>query len=376
MDTKKIKVVFLVNSLAGGGAERVLSNILKNIDKNVFNPYLILLKKEGELLSELPSDINLVELGMKSYSLSKEFFFLLFKLFKLIKQIKPDVCISFLWESNIILLSTCLLSKDTKAIISERIAPLSYFQDILRKSLKVSIAKFITKNIYKMAFFIICVSYGIRDELVELGINPKKLKVIYNPLDINKIKHLSYEEISYPKKYILFAGRLHKQKNIPLLIKAFSQVKDFYNGNLVIIGKGKEEENLKNLVREMQLTERVDFLGFQTNPYKWMKNADIFILPSNYEGFPGVLLEAMVCGVPVISTDCPYGPKEIIDNEVNGILIPTDNVTALVEAIKKLLFNGELREKLVLNGFQKAIKFDISKVIKDYEEILIKAVKG
>ncbi len=362
--------------MAGGGAERVLSNILKNIDRDIFTPYLILLKKEGELLSELPSDINLVELGMKSYSLSKEFFFLFIKLFKLIKQIKPDVFISFLWESNIILLSTCLLSKDTKAIISERIAPLSYFKDILRKSLKVSIAKFITKNIYKKAFLIICVSSGIRDELMELGIDQNKLKVIYNPLDINKIKHLSDEQISYPKRYILFVGRLHLQKNIPLLIKAFSQIKDFYCGNLVIIGRGDEEENLKNLVRELQLTERVDFLGFQANPYKWMKNADLFILPSNYEGFPGVLLEAMVCGVPVISTDCPYGPREIIDNGVNGILIPTDNVDALIEAIKKLLQNKELKEKLVLNGFQKVMKFDISKVVKDYEEMLLKAVRG
>ncbi len=138
---------------------------------------------------------------------------------------------------------------------------------------------------------------------------------------------------------------------------------------LVILGDGGKRSNLEKLARQLGIERQVTFLGFQTNPFKYLARSDIFVLSSLWEGFALVIVEAMACGIPVISTRCPSGPDEIITDGVNGLLVPVADETALAEAILRLLKDKKLAVKLAQAGTKRAEDFAITKIIKQYEAI-------
>ena len=165
----------------------------------------------------------------------------------------------------------------------------------------------------------IAVSQGVKNEL-ETYFGIKVNKVIYNPFNIKNINFMlnvdSQGDISPYGKYILNAGRLSYQKNHSALIKAFSAVKDEYD-SLLILGEGPEKTNLEHLVKELDIVDQVHFLGFSENPYFYMKNAELFVLTSRFEGFGNVIVESLISGCPVIASNCDYGPSEILTGELS-----------------------------------------------------------
>nr|WP_278252245.1 glycosyltransferase [Deferrivibrio essentukiensis] len=161
---------------------------------------------------------------------------------------------------------------------------------------------------------------------------------------IDEIRRKSEEELPKEFKYlenenyIINVGSLCYQKGQDLLIKAYSKLDDIKdNYKLVLVGRGPDKDKLVNLTNELGLKDRVIFIDFQNNPYPFIKHAEIFVLSSRYEGFPNVLIEAMICGTPVVSFDCPTGPNEIIDNEVDGILVSSIDETKLSYSIQNLV---------------------------------------
>src|SRR5690625_2574646 len=195
------------------------------------------------------------------------------------------------------------------------------------------------KYLYKRATKIIGVSNEIKEDLVNnYHLPEEKIKVIYNPFLITKIEEQSFKKINhkrevFSKPVIITSGRLHKQKGQNHLINSFNLVKKtIKDAQLVILGEGPLEEKLKKKVKKMDLEQSVHFLGFKKNPFKYISQSDVFVLTSYYEGFPNALAEAMACGVPVISTNCLSGPKEILapnskdDIDYNqsefGLLVP------------------------------------------------------
>jgi len=370
---KKIKVLFIVNSLAGGGAERVLSYILNNLDRNKFEISLI------TFLSE--KDYNISE-DIEYYSFDKKTYFdlvnIIFKLSKIFRSDKYNLVVSFLTYTNIFVTISWLLSgKKIPLIISERSNPKNNLKNQKFSSLKMKLVSLL----YPLPTITVAVSKGVKENLAnEFNIPISKIQVIYNPLDFKKIDELK-KEIELPEIFdnniIISCGRLTKEKNYPLLIKAFNVIiKKGINAILVILGKGKEKKNLEKLVNQLKLKDKVFFLGFQTNPYKFMNNATIFVLSSSWEGFPNVLLEAMACGVPVISTDCASGPNEIIQNGRNGFLVPVDDEKKLAKAMEKLLNDIKLREKFSSEGrrFVES-KFKMEKIIKKWEDLFLEVAK-
>ncbi len=377
------KIVIFINSLDGGGAERVISTLLNNLVEK-YECHLILM--ENKISYELDSRINIISLDEKSNQNGIVKLLRLpiisYKLSKVIKKHNFSQITSFLYRANYVNILAKYLSKH-KCIISERIAPSSMYED---KSISSTISKFLIRNLYNKADKIIPVSKAIENDLIEnFGANIKQ-KVIYNPYDIEKIEQLSKENVSYiidRKKSIITVGSLGKRKNHSLLINAFSKIDD-KEYKLYILGKGKEESNLKSLVSELRLNERVIFLGFDNNPYKYLSKCGIFVLASNSEGFPNVLAEAMVCGCSVISTDCLSGPREILvpNSDVNfqlennielaeyGILIPIKNVDKLQEAMNLIINDESLRKSYQDKAKQRANDFRIDKIIKQYEEII------
>ncbi len=363
----KVRILFLINSLEGGGAEKVLMKTLNGLSSELFSFDLSLLKKKGIYIDHLPSNIKIFDLGVKGEKIRRYLLRAVNRLTKIEK--KYDIVFSFMWESNIVNLMASLFSKK-KRIISERIN-LSYYLNSIFSNTKKHFAKILTKFLYKRTNMIISPSQGVKSQLIgDFKIKDCLIRVIPNPIDLEEIKKLSQEEIDIKDPYILFVGRLHEQKNIPLLLKAFRELRR-EDLRLLILGEGEEKENLINLAKKLGIIEKILFKGFQKNPYKYMKKAISLVLPSNFEAFANVLVEAMASGCPVVSTDCSFGPSEIIENEKNGFLVPVDDVEALKNALNRMIYDSKLRTEMIKNGIESAEKYDVKKIVKYYEEAIL-----
>ncbi|MDN5061290.1 glycosyltransferase [Aliarcobacter butzleri] len=371
------KIVILINSLESGGAERVVSNLLNDfVDR--YDCYLILIHKN--IFYTLDSRVKILNLNEQKNLLGIKKFLrlpiLAYKLSKLIKEYKFDQVISFLSRSNYInILSNILIKHET--IINERAMPsLQYEYGINGK-----INKILIKTLYPRACLCLSNSYGNMMDLKN-NFNVVKIEYIHNLFDIETIEELSKKDIEFQKKRFTFVtvGRLDSGKNHKLLIEA---VKDF-NADLWIIGDGELKEGLQKYINELNLNDKVYLLGKKENPFSFLSKADCFVFSSNYEGFPNVLVEALACGLPIISTDCQSGPREILAPTSNisfqlndkiefaeyGVLTPIKNVEKLKEAMNLMINDENLRKNYQDKAKQRANDFKIEKIIKQYERIL------
>ena len=216
---------------------------------------------------------------------------------------------------------------------------------------------------------------GVADEVKKtFHVPSQRIDIINNPIPLAEIRALSQEEIhdlpfSDDLPIIINVARLDDQKNQSLLIRAFQKVQERVDANLAIIGTGPREDKLRRLVHDLNLGGKVHFLGWQDNPFKYMRKADLFVLSSNYEGFGNVIVEAMACGCPIITTNCPYGPLEILGDGEYGVLVPVGEEERLTTEIVRLLCNEELRQTLVKKGKQRASKFDAEMIADQYARV-------
>ena len=352
-----MKILFIISSLSSGGAERVLSLLANEFIKK--NKITITTFSNEDSFYPLNNNIKHIKLNLLQNS--SNIFESLFNSFKrikiltnVIKNENPDIVISFMTHTNIL---SIIVSKmvGKKIIISERIAYDFYNSRLLNLARK----------------FIYPFSNALITQTIEDKKNYSFLKnvyVIYNPIQINN------HNINIKKENIILAiGRFDKQKGFDILIKVYSKIDT--NWKLYIAGEGSERKNLENLIKDLNLENKVILLGRIKNIFKWYEKSSIFVLSSKKEGFPNVLIEAMAFGCAVMSFDCPYGPGEIIDDGVNGILIENQNKEKLKEAIEKLIEDENLREKLGKNALQVREKYSIDKIAKEWEGIIKEAVK-
>lgn len=367
----KKRIIFFIPSLVGGGAERVLSHLVNYLDRDKYDILLVLFENTQDYGINLGSDTNTICLNKKS---RWDFFKLIFKIKKIMYNYNPNAVISFLNYANILVILANLFCKmKFNVLISERNYPSEYLSKARLRYLK----KWLTMFTYRRANKIIAVSKSINRRLVEdYGVESERVKTIYNPLLLKQIKVKSQEKVEHPffrdedAQVIIGVGRLAEQKRFDNLLKAFSLVrKEQDKACLIILGKGELQAKLENLALDLKISNWIDFVGFKPNPYAWIAKANIFVLSSDDEGFPNVLLEAMACGTPVISTDCPSGPNEIIANGKNGVLVPTGNEKALAKAIITLLKDGNLRKKYSMESKKKAEDFRIDKILSQYERL-------
>lgn len=373
MEKEKIKVTFFLPSLEPGGAERNVVNLVNNIDKKKYEVFLLLGKKKGDFLKELDGKTPVADLNAES-SLK-----LLFLLIRYFKKEKPDIFVSAFPRINIISVVAKIFSgAKTKIIITEH-SVYSFLPVIARTFWRRVFARLFMPTLgrffYPKANAIICVSKGIADDLLKIINRPPKIKVIYNPVLDDKIYELSGQQVSHlwfsdsKIPIIIAAGRLVRIKGYPFLLKAFSLIIQSRSARLVILGSGPEKFFLVNLAAKLGVSEKVDFLGFQKNPYKYIKSSSVFVLSSIQEGFGNVIVEAMALGVPVVSTDCPTGPSEIIQNGKNGLLVPPKDYKAMAKAIIEILDDVSLSRKLSEKGKKRAEDFLVGSGVRKYEEV-------
>lgn len=199
-----------------------------------------------------------------------------------------------------------------------------------------------------------------------------KFRMIYNPIVDEDLFKKANEPISHPFfvdgnfPVVLAVGRLCVQKDFPTLLLAFALVRKELRCRLLILGDGEKRQELLDLAQKLGITEDLDMPGFVKNPYKYIKRASVFVLSSRWEGLPTVLAEAMACGCPVVSTDCPSGPAEILEGGKYGLLVPPGDPGKLAEAILKILRDKDLAQELREKGIVRAMDFTVDKAVKSY----------
>jgi glycosyltransferase involved in cell wall biosynthesis len=346
--------------MRGGGSERVISILLNHLDREKFDITLILLKKEGIYLADLPSDIKIIDLDIKQAR------YALFAIIKQIKEIQPNIVFSTLGYLNILIsIIRPFFSKKIKFIARE-----SNTVSIQNKQEKYPrLFDFLYRRFYSNFDNIIAQSKYMKNDLIKnFSINSDLIKIIYNPVDIEFINSKKESnKILFDKNKInlLSVGRLSHQKGYDVLLKTISRLDEIFH--LHIVGDGKEKEKLLNLSKELKIKDRIHFLGFQKNPYRYMSQASLLILSSRYEGLPNVVLEANACGLPVIAYDCPGGTGEIVKNGINGFLIECGDIDKLalkIEDAIKREWNRNNIIKLIME------RYSLTNIILEYEEVL------
>jgi len=387
----KKHILIVINSLSQGGAERVASILLERFLYDAqFDIELVLL--EDEIAYEIPKGLKvhlLSKFNNHDSGLKKTLFIPVFayKLRRIIKKSKPDIVMSFLYRADFVNVLASFLH-DRPTIVSERVNASSTYDN---PSLNAKINKFLIKTLYPKASHVINVSEGTKQDLVEnFAIKADKQSVIYNPYDIEKIEKLSLERLDFENKKeesIVVVSRFRPIKNIEMALRAFALLER--KAQLMLVGDGSEKENLLALVETLGIKERVRFVGGQDNPYKYMSKASIYLSSSSSEGFPNAMVEAMICGCAIISTDCPSGPREILapDSDVAwqmregveyaryGTLVAVDDVKALAEALEKLLEDEAQRASYADRARERAKAFRIEHVYKAYSERLLSLMK-
>ena len=367
MKQDKQKISFFLISLLGGGAERVFVNLANEFVSRGLDVDLILAQKEGPYLREVSNKVNIIDFRSKRVLLS------LFPLVKYLKKEKPDVLISSMEHANIIAILAKIFSRSKTRIVVRVANTLSLsLQGTMWTKRWIRLYGAII--FYRLADEIIANSNGSADDLAKtLKISRNRIKVIYNPIVIPKILRKAEEESVHPwlkhktLPVIIAVGRLFdKQKDFSTLIKAFVELRKQKEVRLIILGEGKDRKKLENLIKELNLKNFVDMPGFADNPYAYMAKSDVYALSSQWEGLPNTLIEAMACGTPVVSTDCPSGPAEILENGKYGKLVPVGDADALAQAIIETLDNPfnpqELRKRA---GY-----FSIENAVNKYLELI------
>lgn len=384
----KKKLYFYINTFVVGGIEKVLIEVLRNIDRDKFDIKLLIgfkLDELEKLKEELPSDICIEYIlfdnffcsnkKKKSQGLLKEYEKILDESFSWLKKIifKKNLELKIKYADVIIDFDMTLapyVSKISKKIVTFcHFSPKNYNRGIKRRQIKLGKRL----NNYQK---IIVISDEMQKEMIEVFPKlEKKIMRIYNSFDINRILKMSSVKVldqRMKENYILGIGRLEEtQKDFSTLIRAYALLKKDIKEKLFIIGEGRHKEDLIKLSEELEINERIEFLGFQKNPYPWIKNASLFVHSSKFEGLPTVMIEALILEKIIVATDCPTGPREILNNGENGILVKIGDEKELAKAILKGLFDNKCKEKYLENAKSKIKEFDSKYVMKKFEKMIL-----
>ncbi len=368
-----MKTVFLINALEKGGAEGVVATLLKYIQSDPdLSPYLFLLEDKIDYTIPESIPIHAGSYNHKSNLIKLlKIPFLAHKLKRFCKDNQISTVISFLERSNFTNILARLSGSDHQCLISERNTPSLVYSSM---SLKDLLNRWLIRWLYRKADRIISVSDGVRQDLVTyFGLKPEIITTIHNPYEIDYIQRRSKEEVDEAWlnndsfQTILNVGNLSKQKAQDTLLRTFARLSDqIDNLRLIIVGAGEAYQKLVTLAKDLNIEKYVKLVGHRDNPFSYMARADVFVLSSQFEGFPNVIIEAMICGCPVISTDCRSGPNEVIRDHHNGILIPVGDNEAMDMAIREILKNRPIRQKLIKNAIRTIEHYRVERIAAKY----------
>ncbi len=380
------RIGFFLIGLYGGGGEKVVLDLAKGFLEDGFVVDLLLFSREGSWKDRVDSKINIIDLKVS------RILFSIFPIMKYFRKERPVAILGTSEHANLILILAKIISR-TKTKILVRVG--MTFSDLFKnyKNKRDKLIPFLIKIFYPRANTIIANSKSVAQDLVKTSKLSKNLiKVIYNPKFIQEIKEKSKvckvksQKFLTEKFTILAVGRLEKQKDFTTLIKAFSLVKNKIDAQLIILGEGGQKKELKNLILDLNLKD-VSLLGYPNDEYSYfyMRNSDVFVSSSLWEGFSNSLIEAGIFGLPIIATDCGSGSRELlapnsdfnkqlekgkIEYAENGILVAKRDGEKMAEAILVLVKDEKLRNNYSQKIRGKTKEFEIEEILKQYKKLL------
>lgn len=339
---RRTDVTLFIPDLTGGGAERVTVNLARGMSERGLGVDLLLVNAKGPYLDRVPDRVNVIDLGTRRTSLS------LLALRDYVRTSRTPAVISALHHANLAaLIAKRIFNLETRIIPT--IHNTLSVERSRRRSLKQRVQHAMISRCYRWADGIVAVSDAVADDFAETTRIPRsRIASIYNPVVTPELLEQAREPVHHAwlssgaPPVVLGIGRLEEQKDFATLVRAFERVRAQRPVRLMILGEGNERPTLERLVDELGLRDDVALPGFVDNPYAMLDRAAVFALSSRWEGLPTVLIEAMALGVPSVSTDCPSGPREILEGGRHGELVPVGDSEALAAAIVRAL-DGEHR---------------------------------
>jgi len=363
-------VAILILSLSGGGTELGRMRIAEEFARRGLKVDLVCVNNDGSSPARAPAGVRLVNLKAPRVARS------LFPLARYLRREKPRVMIAALNQLNVVPVWAKILSGGSSRIV------LSIHTNIglaIANSphLREKVMPFLVRRFFPLADAVIAVSQGNAKDLSEFAGLPLKkikvIKVIYDPVITQEIFEKANAAVDHPwfnpgnpPVVLGVAGRLNKAQDFPTLIRAFALVRQKLSARLMILGEGEERPNLEALLHDLALKDEVHLPGFVDNPYAYMKRSAVYVLSSRWQALPNAMIEAMALGTPVVSTDCPSGPREILEDGRLGRLVPVGDVEALAQAIVDTLSSTCDRERLKT----RTEAFRLENVVDQYLEVI------
>jgi len=362
---RKRRIVFVMHALHSGGAERIVVSLANHIDRQKYEVHLILLHASGAFLQDLASDIVLHDLKINSATKG------LIPLVRQLIRLEPDVIFGGIGYLNALLsVSIPWVNRRVKKPIKWVARETSIVSLIIKKERFTPVFEWLYRHSYRNFNQIICQSEYMKHDLkTNYALPDHKMVVIHNPVDTEKIDAMVLEPLAYrfdPHKINLLAvGAFRPVKQFDKLLEVLVALDNRFH--LTLVGDGAERTALEAKSTALGIPDRVSFVGYQANPYAYMKQADLLLLSSEYEGFPNVVLEANYCGLPVIGFDAPGGIGEIVQEGVNGQLVALNDVVGMIEAIKRFSkadYDPKRLQKMILE------RYGMRRILTSYEAVI------
>ncbi|GAF15129.1 alpha-1,4-N-acetylgalactosamine transferase PglH [Bacillus sp. JCM 19045] len=331
-----MKIVFVLYSLETGGVERMTLHLAEDFLKRGYQVDLLVFHLVGDYINQVPAGVEIIHLSKQKARNAIP------AMISYFRKRKPDVIISAKDYLNVLVIVAKKCSGTSgKLIVSSRV----HLSEQARLNPSTKKMKKWVARTYRFTDHVVGVSNGVAEDIKAIAHLPT-VHTIYNPVVTGDLQAKMTETADHPyfseanKKVFLTVGRLHPQKDYTTLIRAFAHVRSrIPEARLLFVGDGEERTSLQTAVDENGLTNDVSFVGFQNNPYAYIKQADVFVLSSLYEGFGNVLVEALAAGTTIVSTDCPSGPREILAEGAYGHIVPVGDPVELAHAMEKAFFS-------------------------------------
>lgn len=345
VDTR-IKALFFTVALGGGGAESHVLRLLQHLDRSRCRPLLAVARGGGAYEAELPPDVRPHVLGLPLRSSTASVLSSLPRLVRVIEEERVDVLVPVLDAPVLVAavgagLARALRGSRTALVPSVQAPPRLVYTGASARVVLPLLAR-----AYHAADAVLALSEGVARELREARPSPSEVHVVYNACVDDALAARAAEPLDEPAPsgpWLVAAGRLTAQKDYPTLLRAIARVRARRPVSLVVLGEGPDRAALEALAAELGIADAVRFLGFRRAPQRYMARATAFVLASRFEGFGNVVAEALSVGAPVIATDCPHGPREILEDGRFGLLVPPEDPDALAAAIGRMLEDEPLR---------------------------------
>ena len=361
---RKVDVSCFVAELMPGGAQRAAVKLVNRLAERNLLVDLVSANQQGPQIDDVEATVRVIDLGAGRVVKAIP------ALSRYLRHQQPRTLVSFLTHANLAAIAARAVSRvETRVMVVEQNTVSRVRSHLKRDALLPALVR----RSYPHADHVVAVSKGVANDLIaNLGIPGSRVSVIPNPVVDNDLvrsaldspHHPWFEDNSAP--VFVAAGRLSKQKDFPTLLRAFDLLRQTKEARLMIMGEGEERPRLESIINQLGLIDHVALPGFVANPYAVMSRSAAFILSSQWEGLPTVLIEAMACGCPIVATDCHSGPREILDGGRYGKLVPIGDADAICRSMLEVL--QQRPSALILR--QRALLYSVDHAVENYLRVL------